>query len=206
VHLRPEEMKKKNKNNAPSIQLARAKRLFSPDGVAVRHGNNGPWVKAYLPRFKGADAMKVRALKSLLGASAAPTVDKSVFDRLENLRKKAYPRRLTDEIGDRPWFYATRAVGTRGPGVIVLHTRRCTDRFNGEQYGEEAEAESDSVSFIDFDILRGGPVGFKLIFCKVCRQYAQPEPPPPPLSETDDDPMIAIVLSLFTLCLSSQHA
>ena len=171
--------------------------MSGDDHVAVQLIGDHQWHHMYRPRMKGSDAFKVRALIALI---KHPGPGKSIFTQLEEQRAQAYPgKRPTRDIGNRPWYYFPSATGKKFPNTQVLHSRTCTDRFHGAEYGEEAPAAAkDSVCFYDFDLLQAGVVGPRLVFCKVCKQYKDPPPPPLPRGR---DPLVELVMAAFSLSL-----
>ena len=159
--------RKKNPNTSKSITKARKLRMEGNEHIVVEH--DGEWMFVYAPRMRGSDAFKVRALVSLV---KVPELDMSIFQKLEDTRALTYPNRQTTSIGMRPWYYFPSSTGKTFPNTQVLHTRACTDRFNGEEYGAEALAScKDSVNFYDFDLVHTAVVGPRLVFCKVCKKY-----------------------------------
>lgn len=133
-------------------------------GLAVQHASE--WVKVYVPRERGVDKFKLRALQRLIEYRAA---GENAYDRLEAARHSTRP------VGNRPWYYYPRAVSN---GVITLHTRKCVFKPSVDADGNALDSRRDNVAVIDFD-QPGKPMpGFSLRYCKSCKLRA-PTPADP---------------------------
>lgn len=151
-----------------TMQKARKKRLAQAS-VAVHHRDSDTLDKVYAP-ILGRDAFKLRALKDLVGIKL-DGASTNVFDRLEDARRKARPG--APPVGTRPWFYSATATGKQAPHTQVLHSRKCTDRMNGNDYSSGPEYESDTFQLHEFDFMAGPPVGIRTVFCKMCKEYEE---------------------------------
>ncbi len=189
-----------NKNNAPSIRKARERRI-EPPGILLQEADDS-WLKVYNPRLRGADAFKVRALKTLLEVDEQ---EESIYTAIEEVRKAMHPSEKR-AIGDRPWYFYPNATGAKGPGIQVMHTRHCTDRKNGGEFGQEHPVSKGNVAFYDFARVAKVPV-FTLRFCKVCKQYAETAKPNSSVSNrtSETDGSLATVLALLVLACHTTH-
>jgi hypothetical protein len=180
-----------------TMQKARDKRRDQP-GVPVHHKDRLTTV--YAPITVGQDAFKLRALKDLVGIKLDGAL-RNVFDRLELDRQKARPR--APPVGTRPWFYSASATGKQAPHTQVLHTRKCTDRMNGNDFSSGPDYDSDAFQLHEFDFMQGPPVGIRTVFCKMCKEYSDARPAaypgldraenPEPESKADAYPDMSLV-------------
>lgn len=146
----------------------------------------------YVPRVTGPDAFKTRALRNMLELAAPARM--SVYDRIEASRDAiAHPRQ---RIGGRPWYYFPKATGTTAPGTQVMHSRACTDRKNGADYGRESTTAQ--IAFHDFDAMTHAVPGMRLVFCKVCRRYVDRREASAPGELLDAN---ALVLAMYAMTI-----
>jgi hypothetical protein len=194
-----------NFHNSQSIINQRGKRL--QEALIPITDDRGREYAVYVPRSKGFDVCKVRALKSLVGMAIHPTSRGTVYDRLEQERTLSRP--LATRIGNRPWYYFPKATGSLAPGVQVLHTRQCTDRRNGAQHGADDTYLNDNVAFYDFTRV-DRVIGYELRFCKECRRFAEPGDAPtevltdattPATKAHRTIPSSILILLCMTLCV-----
>ena len=147
-------------DNASSVMAGRERRLKHTEMIEIElHDRSNE--KLYRPLTTGRDAIKVRALRTLIGEAE----DKgTIYDRLDRERMQAI-------APNQPWFYYPVATGKVRPGYQVLHTRTCQDRKNGHAHGKEPDYDQDNIAYYDFAAPHTVP-GYKLQFCKACKEYA----------------------------------